>query len=164
MGENEKKAYKCKSLNNKQRLKAAKLVVDSGLSIASVARNYGVSEQAISRAAKKKRELEEEIENKTIHPNKKRNKKVAFSDIEEKLIKWIEVARVFKLPITRPVIQSQALQIAHNNNTNEETKYDKFKASKGWFRGFVSRYGLKMCKLVGESSSSKAETNTTTLM
>ena len=49
---------KVKILSNKERLKAAKLVVDSKLSIASVARNFDASEQAISRAVKRKNELE----------------------------------------------------------------------------------------------------------
>ena len=154
-----KKAYKCKILNNKQRLEAAKLGVNSGLSIASVARTYDVSEQAISRVVKKKRELEDGINDKTINPNKKRNKKGTFSDIEKKLITWIEVARVFDLPVTRPVIQAQALKIANESSHNEENKYGQFQASKGWFRGFISRYGLKMYKLVGELSSSKIEIN-----
>ena len=143
---------KVKILSNKERLKAAKLVVDSKLSIASVARNFDASEQAISRAVKRKNELEEGINNDTINPNRKRIKNGMCPEIEEQLIKWIEVVRVWKIPLTRHAIQVCALQLfSERNESNEKS----FKASRGWFNGFKSRYCLHIYRLVGEATSSK---------
>ena len=73
-------------------------------------------------------------------------------EIEEQLIKWIEVVRVWKIPLTRHAIQVCALQLfSERNESNEKS----FKASRGWFNGFKSRYCLHMYRLVGEAASSK---------
>ena len=126
-----------------------------------------------TRATKRKSILEEGIEQGTINPTFKRQKKCQYPEMEEKLFEWLEIIRVWKLPVTKSVIQTKALEIyfklkqdslaiiSNENHTGSEQSNQKvqkeFTASDGWFDGLKKRHQIRSCKLVGESESSETK-------
>lgn len=163
---NPKTPRKLKNLSNKDRLNVATLVSDRKYSVASIANQYGVSWDSVSRATKRKHSLKYGIEQGIINPDFKRQRKCKCPILEEKLFQWIEIIRIWKLPLTKSIIQTKAIEIYNKlieeekegKEEKEEEKHEKskdFKASDGWFDGFKKRYKLRSCKLSGESASSE---------
>ena len=156
----QKNSRKLKILSNQERLEIANLVSESKFSISSISAQYGVSWDTVARATKRKSFLEEGIDGKTINPDSKRQKKCQYPKVEGKLYEWIEIARVWKLPLTKNLIQTKALENYRKlqeempDNINDSKK-NAFKASDGWFDGFKNRYKLHSNKLSGESASSE---------
>ena len=165
------------NLSNQDRLKIAKLVTEGNVSITPAPHIFGVSYNTTARSIKRKSELEEGIENGTINPKYKWQRRCQFPEIELELVKWISIASAWKYPVTKQVIKDVALSISKKINLNSEKHDDEligeknlkddeqscekklsFIASDGWFNRFKARFGLQSRKLVGEAESSKIET------
>ena len=69
----------------------AKLVVDGNCSIASVSRIFDVSYDAVSRAVKRKKELEDGTAKGLINPKAKKMRKCLMLEIGSKLIDGFEL-------------------------------------------------------------------------
>ena len=67
-----------------------------------------------------------------------------YSDLEEKLLEWIEVIRTANLPVSPSLIVAKAKELAVTMS------YDDFKGSWGWYRRFKRRRGLQHIVLHGE--------------
>ena len=153
---------KRKILSNEKKIKIARLVVDGNCSASTVSRMFGVSYDTVSRAAKRKKELEDGIASGLINPKSKKKRKCTMPKVESKLIDWIQIARNWKFPITKQLIIAKAKAIAIEQmiindvekDSEEESNKIKFVASDGWFNNFKKRYSLHFNKIVGESGSS----------
>ena len=108
----QEKAPKYNVLTYEEKLNATKLV-ENGVSIMVVARQFGVSRHTIWRAIKQKNEVEQELQEKKIKPTTKRHKSCHFPEIEEKLINFICALRAIKFPVTKQVIVQEAKRIAN---------------------------------------------------
>ena len=143
---------KAKTLTNEDRLRAAKLVVDHQLPIARVANQFDVSWNVVQRASKKKRYLQEGLEQGFIKPKRKRQKGSKFPHIEERLFEWVRQMRVLKIPLTKQVIISREKEIdqslcieetkKNEEKINEFALTTNFGASNDWFNRFKQRYEL----------------------
>ena len=89
----------------------------------------------------------------------KKQKKSKDPLMEQKLMKWLEIVRVWKFPVTKGIIQVKALEIFTKLHENEENK-EKFRASNGSFQKFARRHEIRSLKIVGESGSSKVKGST----
>ena len=74
-------------------------------------------------------------------------------DINEAVYKWYCLARQRNIPISGPLLQEEALQIA--KTIDPETK---FKASNGWLESFKKRHNLKQITISGECGDVQEET------
>ena len=126
-------------------------LVDDGLKPSAIASIMDVSRTTIYNWRKEEAEIKNftKLNNKNIY--RKRNRKSQFPKIEEVLVKWIQLARIWKLPVTGPLIKSMAQSIAQKNNI------PTFRASNGWLEKFIKRNTLISLKLLGEGASSKAD-------
>ena len=137
-------------LTNQERVEVANLIVDQNLPTATVARQFDISWHTADKAAKRKIEIEDQLESGTIKPDKKRNRTCKFPEIEQELFKWIKLMRVMKFPLSKQLIIAKAHQIAENLDLNiqnldenDEKKQQiksssqklpaKFPGSNGWF-------------------------------
>ena len=166
----QEKVPKYKVLTYEEKLNAIKLV-ENGVSIMVVARQFKVSRHTIWRAIKQKDEVEQELQERKIKPTIKRRKSCHFPEIEEKLINFICALRAIKFPVTKQVIVQEAKRIANKMGGNPSDKGDletksheenknsikkvEFTGSDGWFNNFKRRYELNSKKLSGEAESSK---------
>ena len=82
-----------------------------------------------------------------VNPKSKqmiRNRK--FEEIFEKTLAWFQAARARNIPISGPVIQTKALEVAKFLENAE------FKLSNGWLESFTNRYQISFRLLFGESA------------
>ena len=84
---------------------------------------------------------------------RKRFRSTDNEDINEAVYKWYCLARQRNIPISGPLLQEEALQIA--KTIDPETK---FKASNGWLESFKKRHNLKQMTITGECGDVQEET------
>lgn len=69
-----------------------------------------------------------------------------YEDVEEIVIEWIHQSRDASIPLSGPIIQEKAREIAGKLNTD-------FSASNGWLDRFKQRHGIVYRQISGESES-----------
>lgn len=80
-------------------------------------------------------------------PGRTRLRLAAHSDIEEALLLWFTQARTLNLPVSGPILQIKARELATSMG------YNDFSCSTGWLERFKSRHGIVFSKMCGESGS-----------
>ena len=83
----------------------------------------------------------------------KRSRSTNNEDVNETVYTWYCLARQINIPISGPLVQEEALQIA--KTIDPETK---FKASNGWLESFKRRHSLKQMTVSGECRDVQEET------
>jgi len=81
-------------------------------------------------AIKNKEKIMDEWINRKISGKIKRVKTPSFEQIDQKLYEWFISVRSKKLPISGPILQTEAMQLAEKMNVKD------FKASNGWLERF----------------------------
>ena len=76
---------------------------------------------------------------------KQRGKPAAYDNINESVWKWFCMAREANVPISGPMIQEEAIEIAKQLNVVE------FRASNGWHEKWKSRHNIGQFSVAGES-------------
>lgn len=90
----------------------------------------------------------EKIMNDWVTENGSRRRKLKTTGnekINEAVWEWFVAARAKNLPISGPILQSQALEVAKSLNITT------FKASSGWLDSFKSRHGIVWNQVCGEA-------------
>ncbi|XP_014260374.1 tigger transposable element-derived protein 6 [Cimex lectularius] len=67
--------------------------------------------------------------------------------IDKAVLEWFQRVRAQKIPISGPIIQAKALEVA------QELGDTGFKASNGWLQRFRTRHAIKFKAICGESGS-----------
>ena len=111
----------------------------------AVAAKFGVSLGVVNRMIKRKLELETLAENNCNHAAK-RVKNSINEDLNEQVWEWFVAARSKNIPVSGPILQEKALNIA------TELGQTDFKASNGWLEKFRLRYNINFKVLSGESA------------
>ena len=111
-----------------------------------LATQYDVSEGMISDILKERNRWLA-IDLNSLQAGLRREKKVAFPDIEEALTIWVYNAIRNNLTITDNILSTKALGFAFL------LKEDKFKGSNGWIESFKKWHNLKLYSVHGESAS-----------
>ncbi len=75
-------------------------------------------------------------------------------DVDIMLLNWFQRARSKNMPITGPMLQEKAMQIANALGRQPE----EFKASNGWLDRFKTRNGIKAKVISGEAGDMNEET------
>ena len=79
-------------------------------------------------------------------PNKKRLTTAAHKDIKDALILWMKFARSCQVPISGPVLQTKAQELA------SELGHPDFRCSSGWLSRFKEWHGIVFKNVCGESA------------
>ena len=119
---------------------------DNGLSQRKLAEKYKISVGAVNKNLKRKRDITD-VHDLNLNPETKQMRpNCKFEDINEKIFAWFQGARARNIPISGPVIQAKALEIAKSLGNAE------FKGSNGWLETFTHRYQISFRLLSGESA------------
>ena len=89
-----------------------------------------------------------EMEKNLLPSDVKRSLKPAFPEIEAEVKRFIQYARLQRLPVTKSQIQAMALKAARDNGNAQ------FKASNGWVEKFLRRARIqRSCELHGKGGT-----------
>nr|KAG5695298.1 hypothetical protein BaRGS_028233 [Batillaria attramentaria] len=124
---------------------------DKGLSSRALATQFGVGRTQIQNCLKRKAEVLSDFENNAPRSRKRKLRKTGNEAVNDKCWDWCLDAVARQVPISGPMIQEKALQIARVMG-NEE-----FKASNGWLESFLKRNNLTLGKHRGESDLTVCE-------
>ena len=115
-----------------------------------LAKSFNVGTSTVSDILKKKEEyLKQFVEN--APDKRKRFNSGKFCDLNKLIYKWFVQARAKNVPLSGPIIQEKALNIA------EELHISDFKASNGWLDSFKDWYGIGFYRVSGESADVDSE-------
>ena len=123
-------------------------LIDDGFTPSTISSIMGVSRTSIYNWKNQQSKIGDFIKFNSKNCYRKRNRKSKFPKIEEDVLKWIQLARIWKFPVTGQLIKEMAQSIAQKN------KMRSFCASNGWLEKFTNRNGLRSIRLVGEGASS----------
>ncbi len=141
-----------KELTIRERLKALK-ELDSGSSVRDVASKYGASVGAVQNW-KKNRQAYEDMAKNNQNIDMKRTSRLDgnSADLDERVYNWFITARSRNIPISGPIIQAKAREVASAIGLND------FKASNGWLEAFRTRHCIVFRALSGESANVDLQT------
>ena len=125
-----------------------KVIQDSkkGLSTRKLAEIYGCGRTQINSILKKSDVyLEKTFQGVNLESKSKRRKN-GYEGIDDLLLEWLLNCREKNLPISGPMLQESALEIANKLGISD------FKASNGWLQKFRTRHNIVFRKLNGEAS------------
>ena len=111
-----------------------------------IATKFSIPKSTLSTIIKNKDSIIEAYEQSSFAPSKKRMRTAAYPEVEEALVSWLKFARSQNTPISGPVLQTKAEELA------TEFGYDDFKCSTGWLSRFKVRHDIVFRKLCGESA------------
>ncbi|CAG2205244.1 unnamed protein product [Mytilus edulis] len=112
-----------------------------------LAEKYKVGKSTVGDILRKKDTYLQQFELNANSSKQRFNTNCKFFDINDIVWKWFNTARAKGIPISGPIIQEKALQIA------DELTIPDFKASNGWLDRWKSRYSVHAFKVNGESAS-----------
>jgi len=103
-------------------------------------------------AIKNKEKIMDEWVNSKNSGKSKRVKTPSFEQIDQKLYEWFVSVRSKNLPISGPIIQTEAMKLAEKMNVKD------FKASNGWLEKFKKRHDIVWKQVNGEANDVNQET------
>ena len=122
--------------------------LDSGMTPAQVMVKHKLkSKQNVSRIVKMRHKIEKEFESGTSNSSRKTIRRTKYDDINKEVLKTLSTARGSNVPISGPILQQIAGQIANDHNN------DEFGASDGWLYKFKKRHDITSGSVVGESDT-----------
>ena len=114
------------------------------LSSRKLAEEFGCGRTCIQTLIKQKEDIPTDwkcCENSSL---KKKGRSEEFQDINNAVWRWFCMAREALIPVSDPMIQEEALQIALKLNVTG------FKASNGWLEKWKTRHDVKQFSVAGE--------------
>ncbi|KAK3101564.1 hypothetical protein FSP39_004521 [Pinctada imbricata] len=111
-----------------------------------LSKKYGIGATTVSDIIKRKDFYREQCKNSISTKRQRFVSGSKFGDLNETVFKWFEQARAKNIPISGPIIQENALEIA------SKLGYADFKASAGWLESWKGRFGIAHFKICGESA------------
>ncbi|XP_042326264.1 tigger transposable element-derived protein 4 [Sceloporus undulatus] len=101
-----------------------------------IAEKYGIKRNSLYSIMKNKDNILEAFESLPFDPKRKRLRMAHYTDLEEALVKWYQMAQCSNVRINGPLLRIKANYFA------EKLGHHDFKCSNGWLDRFKSRYGL----------------------
>lgn len=131
-------------------IKKIELIKDSERSATQrdLAAKYKISKGAVFNILKRKQEYLADYESNQYSETKRKIKDDLGKKIDDETYSWFVAQRAKNLPISGPILQEKARQIA----TELDDKY-VFMASNGWLEKFKIRHGISYRTICGESAA-----------
>ena len=142
------------SLSLKQRfdiLKAVDKAHGHG-SKSRIAKEFGIANSTLSTIIKERKRIEAAFEESKFQPQRKRIRSAKYEDIESGLLLWFKGIREKNLPVSGPILQTKAEEIA------KEMGFEDFSCSSGWIHRFKIRHAIVQKRVSGEAASVSEET------
>ncbi len=126
---------------------------EQGLSYREWKDKLQISIGAVSNILKRKNEYISDYET-NLNKNIKRKVNHDFSQtINDTVYEWFAAQRAKKIPVSGPILQGYARQIAHDLGDTSG-----FKASNGWLERFRTRYNVRFRAISGEAAAVNTDT------
>ena len=85
---------------------------------------------------KNKEKILKAVESSSYLPERKRLRTAAHTDIEKALLLWFKQARSLNVPVSGPILQMKARELATS------LRHPEFVCSSGWLKRFKTRHGI----------------------
>ena len=112
----------------------------------SIADDFGVGKTQIQSIIKNKDNIMKDYENNCNQGRKRQRKQTPHDDVNDLTWEWFKSTTRRNMPVSGPLIQTQALKFAQDLGLNE------FKASNGWLQSFVKRNNIVFGGMHGEKA------------
>ena len=112
-----------------------------------IARDFNVARSTISSIIKNKEKTLEAFESSSFLPDRKRLRTATYTDVEDALLLWFKQARSLNVPISGPILQMKARELAMSLGR------PGFVCSSGWLKRFKTRHGIAFRQMSGEAGS-----------
>ncbi|KAH6922941.1 hypothetical protein HPB50_020280 [Hyalomma asiaticum] len=109
----------------------------------AIAKRHGIPKCTLSRILKDREKLEKAYNSGAFTPGRKRMRLADHEDLEKALFLWFKRARSSNLPVTGPILEEKARDIALQMGIED------FKFSDGWLSRFKKRHGLVFRTIAG---------------
>jgi hypothetical protein len=121
----------------------------NGLTQRALSTKYNISLGSVSNILKRKAEYFNDYETNQNQNVKRKLTDMNSQKLDEQVYEWFVQQRSKKIPISGPILQEKARQIAESLGDN----LGSFKASNGWLEKFRTRHNISFRVINGESSS-----------
>ncbi|CAF0924554.1 unnamed protein product [Rotaria sordida] len=121
----------------------------NGFSIRTLAEKYSISKSSVADILNRREEYEHDYLTNTNKGVKRKLKDDTGRHIDEVVFEWFTAQRAKHIPISGPLLQEKARQIAEEMGLLP----GNFKASKGWLEKFRNRHMIGYRQISGESGS-----------
>ena len=118
-----------------------------------IAKKFNCGKTQIQSILLKKDEILKAFEA-NVSSNTKRSRGAKNEEVDNALLEWFQKARSKNMPISGPILQEKALQIAKALDVSP----GEFKASNGWLDRFKTRNGIKAKFISGEAGDVSEDT------
>ena len=126
----------------------------NGLSVRKLAEKYAISKSSVANILNRREEYQHDYLTNSNKDSKRKLKDETGKHVDEVLFEWFTAQRAKHIPISGPLLQEKARQIAEElGNLPGE-----FKASNGWLEKFRKRHLILHRQISGESASVNTET------
>ena len=130
-----------------KKVEIIKAVEEKKQSKTAIAHEFQVAKSTVSSILKNKRKTLEAFESSTFRPDRKRLRTAAHTDVEEALLLWFKQARSQGVPVSGPILQLKARELA------AALGHRGFRCSTGWLERFKTRHGIAFRQMSGEATS-----------
>ena len=117
-----------------------------------VAKQFGIANSTLSTILKDRQKIISAFEESSFQPERKRMRLALYDEVEEGLLIWFKSVREKNVPVSGPILQTKAEEIAR------ELGISDFSCSSGWIHRFKTRHDIVQKKVCGESASVNEET------
>ncbi|XP_033761525.1 tigger transposable element-derived protein 4-like [Pecten maximus] len=118
-------------------------LLDQKLSQAAIAKKLDCSQSQVSRISLKREDIRTQFEANS-NPHRKRQRTGKDSDVETALSTWFTDARARDIPITGPILEGKAKDLASH------MKKEDFTPTSGWLSRWKQRNGITYKRICGE--------------
>lgn len=119
----------------------------NNLSKTEIAKKFNIPKSTLSRILKNKGKIEEAVKLGNFATDRMRMRTTAYKEIEDVLFLWFKRARSANFPISGPILEEKAKEIATRMGIED------FRVSDGWLSRFKKRHGLVLKTVSGESAA-----------
>ncbi|XP_027850980.1 tigger transposable element-derived protein 4-like [Aphis gossypii] len=140
------------ALTLSDKVKLIELKETQKLSMKELITRFKCGKTQVYDAIKNKEKIMDEWVNSKNSGKSKRVKTPSFEQIDQKLYEWFVSVRSKNLPISGPIIQTEAMKLAEKMNVKD------FKASNGWLEKFKKRHDIVWKQVSGEANDINQET------
>ena len=117
-----------------------------GVGSRSIAERFRCGRTQIQKILSQKETILMDYAAMNVQSSRKRCRVPTHADVNDAMYEWYSLARERNIPVTGPMLQEEALQVASRlGNTT-------FKASNGWLEAFKKRHNIKQLVVSGESA------------